>query len=119
MQVTSSASEQWLQVHTIRSQPVNARSRPCFAPRPHTLCRARLRQQLCGRSISLSRRVRGEYPKCQAAQSEASLDQEADLVGEDAAFFDVKQQTTKSWTLFTGLLIGVLALIYVVRSAAD
>lgn len=39
------------------------------------------------------------------------------MVGEDAAFFDVEQQTTKSWTLFTGLLIGVLGLIYVVRGA--
>ena len=58
------------------------------------------------------------HQKCQAAQSEASIDQDADLVGEDAAFFDVKKQTTKSWTLFTGLLIGVLGLIYVVRIAA-
>ena len=54
---------------------------------------------------------------CRAAQSEASLDvdQDGDLVGEDAAFFDVEKQTTKSWTLFTGLLVGVLGLVYVVR----
>ena len=62
--------------------------------------------------------MRSGHQKCQAAQSDASIDQEADLVGEDAAFFDVEQQTTKSWTLFTGLLVGVLGLIYVVRSAA-
>lgn len=36
------------------------------------------------------------------------------MVGEDAASFDVKQQTTQSWALFTVLLTGVLGLIYLV-----
>lgn len=52
--------------------------------------------------------------KPKAAPSEASYDQDDDLIGEDAAFFDVQRQTTKSWTTFTALLVGVLALIYVV-----
>jgi zeta-carotene isomerase len=45
-------------------------------------------------------------------QQVASSDDTQLLVGEDAAAFDVSQQTTKSWVLFTGLLGGVLGLIY-------
>ncbi len=41
------------------------------------------------------------------------------LVGEDAAAFSVEQQKTNSWVLFTVLLTGVLALIYVVRQGAS
>lgn len=113
MQVISPAFRQSLQVSTVRSQPVNRCSLPCFAPRPQALCRAHLQRQSCCQSLSWTRRIRSAHQKCQAAQSDASVDQEAGLVGEDAAFFDVEQQTTKSWTLFTGLLIGVLGLIYV------
>ena len=39
-------------------------------------------------------------------------------LGEDSAAFDSKQQSTQSWMLFTGLLLGVLGLIYVVRTCA-
>jgi len=51
-----------------------------------------------------------------AAQEEAEEAQQTKLglVGEDAAAFDVSQQSTKSWALFTGLLTGVLGLLYVV-----
>ena len=40
-------------------------------------------------------------------------------LGEDSAAFDSKQQSTQSWLLFTGLLLGVLGLIYVVRNCAQ
>ena len=119
MQLTLSASRHSPSVHILRSQAVNVTKSPlCFAPRPQTLCRARLQRQSCSQSLSVSRRAHIKHQKCQAAQSEASIDQDSDLVGEDAAFFDVEKQTTKSWTLFTGLLIGVLGLIYVVRIVA-
>ena len=118
MQLTLPAPWQSSSVHTLRSQAVNVtRGSLCFAPRPQTLCRAQLPWQSCSRPLLLSRRAHSRHQKCQAAQSEASIDQDSDLVGEDAAFFDVEKQTTKSWTLFTGLLIGVLGLIYVVRIA--
>lgn len=117
MQLTLPASRQPVPVHILRSQAVNV-TRGCFASRPQALCRTRVQRESCSRSLSTSRPAQSRHQKCQAAQSEASIDQDSDLVGEDAAFFDVKQQTTKSWTLFTGLLIGVLGLIYVVRTCA-
>ncbi|KAK9812970.1 hypothetical protein WJX72_006637 [[Myrmecia] bisecta] len=42
-----------------------------------------------------------------------------ELVGEDAAFFDVSQQSVQSWTIFSALLAGVLALIYVAWAAPE
>lgn len=119
MEPTLPVSRQPLSVLTLRSQAVNVTRGPlCFAPRAHTLCRARFQRQSCSQPLSISRRKHSGHEKCLAAQSEASIDQDSDLVGEDAAFFDVEKQTTKSWTLFTGLLIGVLGLIYVVRLAS-
>ena len=117
MQRTLPASRQPPAVHILRSQAVNV-TRGCFALRPRALRRTRVQRESCSRSLSTSRPTQSRQHICQAAQSEASIDQDSDLVGEDAAFFDVKQQTTKSWTLFTGLLIGVLGLIYVVRTCA-
>lgn len=37
------------------------------------------------------------------------------LVGEDAAVFDLSQQSLRSWVLFGALLTGVLAMLYPVR----
>nr|QIW94440.1 carotene synthesis related protein [Dunaliella salina] len=51
---------------------------------------------------------------CVRAASDEESPRPAGLVGEDAAAFDVSQQSTKSWALFTGLLTGVLGLIYLV-----
>lgn len=117
MQRTLPASRQPRPVHILRSQAVNV-TRGCFASRPQVLCRTRVQRESYSRPLSTSRPAQSRHQKCQVAQSEASIDQDSNLVGEDAAFFDVKQQTTKSWTLFTGLLIGVLGLIYVVRTCA-
>ena len=36
------------------------------------------------------------------------------LVGEDAAYFDVQQQSTPKWALFTAELAVVLGIMYVV-----
>ena len=36
------------------------------------------------------------------------------MVGEDSAAFDIEKQTKEAWTLFFGLLTGVLGLIFVV-----
>ena len=76
-------------------------------------CRNQHRQ--LARAVEVRGNSRTAQVLCKAAQSEASIDQDTDLVGEDAAYFDVKQQTTKKWTLFTALLVGALGLIYVVR----
>eukprot|EP00891_Asterochloris_glomerata_P003606 jgi/Astpho2/3606/e_gw1.00058.35.1_t len=52
-----------------------------------------------------------------AAEAGSSTDVSASssrtVLGEDSAAFDSRQQSTQSWTLFTGLLLGVLGLIYV------
>ena len=89
-----------------RCQPL--RSRPSAFNARHVQ-----RKQLA-RAAEVSSHARKAQVSCNAAQSEASIDQDTDLIGEDAAYFDVKQQTTKKWTLFTALLVGVLGLIYVV-----
>ena len=120
MQATLHSTQHCCRPQVLRSQSVNVSGPvPFFAPRPHRLCRAHLHHQSHGHSFVKSRHVDGARQKCQASQSEASIDKDADLVGEDAAFFDVEKQTTKSWTLFTGLLLGVLGLIYVVRLAVQ
>ncbi|GFH05571.1 NnrU domain-containing protein [Haematococcus lacustris] len=36
------------------------------------------------------------------------------MKGEDAAQFDIQQQSAQSWTIFFGLLTGVLGLLYLV-----
>lgn len=58
-----------------------------------------------------------------AAEAGSSTDVAASssrtALGEDSAAFDSRQQSTQSWILFTGLLLGVLGLIYVVRSRAQ
>ena len=119
MQNTAQFALQSCDLQRLRSHSVNVRS-PCrsYSPRPHTLCCARL-QRPAGQQVSLVHRtVLGKPIVCRASQPQPSID-DADLVGEDAAFFDVEKQTTKSWTLFTGLLLGVLGLIYVVRPAVQ
>lgn len=115
MQKSLQSAQPSCRPHLTGSLSVNVRS-PCpyFSPRPHTLCRTQLRCHSYHRSFMNSRSVRSNHERCRAVQPDASIDQDADLVGEDAAFFDVEKQTTKSWTLFTGLLLGVLGLIYVV-----
>ncbi len=117
MQTTLQSTQRLCRSQVLRSQSVNVRA-PCFfySPRLHTLCRGHLRCSSHQSSTHTS--SAGCSPQvCRASQPEASIDQDSDLVGEDAAFFDVEKQTTKSWTLFTGLLLGVLGLIYVVRPA--
>ncbi len=117
MQTTLQSTHRLCRSQGLRSQSVNVRA-PCFcySPRLHTLCRGHFR--CSSRQSSAHTRLAGRSPQiCRASQPEASIDQDSDLVGEDAAFFDVEKQTTKSWTLFTGLLLGVLGLIYVVRPA--
>ena len=117
MQTTLHSTQRLCRSQVLRSQSVNVRA-PCFSysPRLHTLCRGHLR--CSSRQSSAHTSLPGRSPQiCRASQPEASIDQDSDLVGEDAAFFDVKKQTTKSWTLFMGLLLGVLGLIYVVRPA--
>ena len=93
-----------------------------FSPRPQTLCRSHLtlphQRPGCQQRLAVGTHARSKHTLCKAAQPEASVDQD-DLVGEDAAYFDVEKQTTKSWTLFTGLLVGVLGLIYVVGPACN
>ncbi len=119
MQTTLQSTQRLSRSQGLRSQSVNVRA-PCFSysPRLHTLCRGHLRYS--SRQSSARTSLAGRSPQiCRASQPEASIDQDSDLVGEDAAFFDVQKQTTKSWTLFTGLLLGVLALIYVVRRATQ
>ncbi len=117
MHTTLQSTQRLCRSQGLRSQSVNVRA-PCFfySPRLHSLCRGHLR--CSSRHSSAHTRLAGRSPQiCRASQPEASIDQDSDLVGEDAAFFDVEKQTTKSWTLFTGLLLGVLGLIYVVRHA--
>lgn len=117
MQTTLQSAQRLCRSQVLRSQSVNVRA-PCFSfsPRLYTLCRGHLR--CSSRQSSAHTSLAGCSPQvCRASQPEASIDQDSDLVGEDAAFFDVEKQTTKSWTLFTGLLLGVLGLIYVVRPA--
>ena len=117
MQTTLQSTQRLCRSQGLRSQSVNVRAL-CFSysPRLHTLCRGHLR--CSNRQASAHTSLAGCSPQiCRASQPEASIDQDSDLVGEDAAFFDVEKQTTKSWTLFTGLLLGVLGLMYVVRPA--
>lgn len=119
MHTTLQSTQRLCRSQGLRSQSVNVRA-PCssYSPRLHTLCRGHLRHS--SRQFSAHTSLEGRSPQlCRASQPEASIDQDSDLVGEDAAFFDVEKQTTKSWTLFTGLLLGVLGLIYVVRPATQ
>lgn len=50
----------------------------------------------------------------QQEQDTTSFAQPPQLVGEDAAAFDVSSQKSSSWTLFFGLLTGVLGALYLV-----
>lgn len=54
--------------------------------------------------------------KCKAQSQENTQLQQApqQLVGEDAAVFQLEKQSLKSWALFGGLLTGVSALLYAV-----
>ena len=45
--------------------------------------------------------------------------QKEELVGEDAAYFDVQQQSTGKWVFFTVELAVVLGIMYVVSSPKD
>lgn len=88
---------------------------PNLRPRLAVLAASRVQHRQLSRATEAKYRCHSREARvCRAAQSEASIDQDSDLVGEDAAYFDVKQQTTKKWTVFTALLVGVLGLIYVV-----
>jgi len=49
--------------------------------------------------------------RCQGASSEGG---DPELVGEDAAAFDLEEQTAAAWVTFFGLLTGVLGGLYVV-----
>ena len=99
-----------------RKRPIfSAHHCPALRVRSSAFSACRTQHRQLARAVELRGNGRTAQVLCKAAQSEASIDQDTDLVGEDAAYFDVKQQTTKKWTLFTALLIGVLGLIYVVR----
>lgn len=88
--------------------------RPCGAPAA--------RQTRLGCPPQLDKRA----GRCAAAQQEQGgappppprqpeqPEQQA-LVGEDAAVFDLSQQSLRSWVLFGALLTGVLAMLYPVR----
>ena len=52
------------------------------------------------------------------SSTEVAASSSRTALGEDSAAFDSKQQSSQSWILFTGLLLGVLGLIYVVRNWA-
>lgn len=52
---------------------------------------------------------------CSAQTPEQQVEQPQQLVGEDAAAFDLSQQSLRSWGLFGVLLTTVLAAMYVVR----
>ena len=101
-----------------RPQPGNRCPCSLLRARRLSLCRGRSRCRFTSKASWPGKPVWGKLSRCHASWSDSSVD-DGDLVGEDAAFFDVKAQTTKSWTVFTGLLVAVLALIYVVRSSAQ
>jgi len=88
MHTTLQSTQRLCRSQGLRSQSVNARA-PCFScsPRLHTLCRGHLRHS--SRQFSAHTSLAGRSPQvCRASQPEASIDQDSDLVGEDAAFFD-------------------------------
>lgn len=58
--------------------------------------------------LAASRRRRLDWAPCRAA------DTDQELVGEDAAAFDVSQQSLQSWGLFFFLLTSVLGALYLV-----
>jgi hypothetical protein len=79
------------------------------------------RKQVCRRNLHASMLqtalqclpvlVYYELKRCRGSSSF----QEAALVGEDAAYFAVEQQSTGKWVFFTAELAIVLAIMYVVR----
>ena len=63
-------------------------------------------------------RARGAGLLCRA-QAQEDGGQREGLVGEDAAVFELGQQSAQSWGLFVALLTGVSALLYAVREELE
>lgn len=94
-------------------------SRPASRARPLTDRQTRhalrqsekaCRHQACGRSLKTA--ALGESDAPVTAESRSSV---ASFQGEDAAKFDVQQQSTAKWVFFTVELAVVLAILYMVR----
>ncbi len=84
--------------------------RPCSAPgaRPTRLGNSQHADNRPGRCAAAQQEeVQGGAPPPPERQPEQPA-----LVGEDAAVFDLSQQSLRSWVIFGALLTGVLAMLY-------
>ncbi|GMH33703.1 hypothetical protein BSKO_01537 [Bryopsis sp. KO-2023] len=94
-------------------------SRPCIAQRPVSISSTLGRLESAQRCGRLSRRLLPGRTRCpvlvQATSDEsAERDEATDLVGEDAAYFDLQEQKLISWSIFSALLAGALGVLYLV-----
>jgi hypothetical protein len=87
--------------------------RTVVVARTNLTCKPGGQQQLLAQPPQLQRR-QVAVAAVQQEQDTASFAQPPQLVGEDAAAFDVSSQKSSSWTLFFGLLTGVLGALYLV-----
>jgi hypothetical protein len=87
--------------------------RAVVVARTNLTCKPGGQQQLLAQPPQLHRR-QVAVAAVQQEQDTASFAQPPQLVGEDAAAFDVSSQKSSSWTLFFGLLTGVLGALYLV-----
>lgn len=104
------------------------------------LCSSRLscyRSQQCVRTVAdpqIGRAIAkcsGIRWTCSRSQSRSQLNAEASpksskepgdsnkLVGEDAASFDLGEQSVLSWSIFSALLAGALGALYLVRGVPE
>ena len=85
---------------------------------PARLAAARAPHAAVRRSAAGGSRARGAGLLCRAQSQEEAGGREG-LVGEDAAMFELGQQSAQSWGLFVALLAGVSALLYAVRGVVS
>lgn len=92
-----------------------ARANPKAVPTPAIGLPRRISPSLLGLHVSSAApTIERSKLTCQAARGEEV--RTGELVGEDAASFDVEKQSVKSWSLFFVLLTTVLGALYVVRA---
>lgn len=91
----------------LRAAPIALARRPTRQLTPQQPLRQRQQQQQ-------------QHVCCSAQTPEQQVEQQQgqQLVGEDAAAFDLSQQSLRSWGIFGVLLTTVLAAMYLVRSEA-